>query len=39
MEIKQRYLLSSSNYFQCIYFNLGRDKRIIQSENKVPAKE
>ncbi len=35
----QRYLsLLSNNYFQYIDFNQGRDKRIIQSENKVLAK-
>ena len=35
----QRYLsLLSNNYFQCIDFNQGRDKRIIQSENMVLAK-
>jgi hypothetical protein len=35
----QHYLLFfSNNYFQYIDFNQGRDKRIIQSETKVPAK-
>jgi hypothetical protein len=39
MEIKEHYLFSSSNYFQYIQINQGKDKRIIQSETKVPAIE
>jgi hypothetical protein len=39
MEIKQHYLFSSSNYVQYIQINQGKDKKIIQSETKVPAIE